>query len=31
MKPMPPLTIPDGDLLKGLDIIMDAIRALNLQ
>lgn len=31
LKPMPPLTIPDGDLLKGLDIIMDAIRALNLQ
>lgn len=30
LKPMPPLTISDDDLLAGLDIIMEAIRALHL-
>ena len=31
LKLMPPLTIEDDKLLRGLDIIMEAIRALNLK
>jgi diaminobutyrate-2-oxoglutarate transaminase len=31
LKPMPPLTIADADLLRGLDIILESIRALHLQ
>ena len=31
LKLMPPLTIDDIDLLRGLDIIMEAIRALDLK
>ena len=30
LKPMPPLTISDEDLLKGLEIIMESIKALDL-
>ena len=30
LKPMPPLTIDDSDLKKGLDIIIESIKALNL-
>ncbi|MCI2058736.1 MAG: aspartate aminotransferase family protein [Oscillibacter sp.] len=31
LKPMPPLTISDDDLIRGLNIIMESIRALDLQ
>lgn len=31
LKPMPPLTIEDKDLMSGLNIIMESIKALNLQ